>query len=288
MPYDAETGDFAYCLSQVREFDRGRYLAALFAPAATRADLLALYAFNLEVARIRESIREPMMGLIRLQWWRDCLGEIHAGSAVRRHQVAQPLTQAIRARGLPRAPFDRLIEGREADLDEAPPADLPALRRYAEATGGELSELALRICAADPAPATLAGARDLGAAWALIGLVRAVPFHARARRVYLPQALLDEAGVRLGDLLELRPGPALAGVAARVCGEARALLAQARQTLPRPPRAALPALLPALLARRHLAALRAAGHDPFAPSLQGSAPASPWPLFGAWLAGRPW
>ena len=163
-------GDAAYCLDQVRRFDRDRYLAALFAPAEPRADLFALYAFNLELAKIREVVREPMMGLIRLQWWRDCIGEIYGGKG-RRHQVAQPLAQAVARHRLPRHLFERLIDAREADLDGAPPADLAALRAYGAATGGTLLELAARIAATghEAAPEVLQAARDLGTAWALIG-----------------------------------------------------------------------------------------------------------------------
>ncbi len=127
----AAESDAAYCLEQVRRFDRDRYLAALFARSGPRADLLALYAFNLELAKIRELVREPMMGLIRLQWWRDCIAEIYAGN-VRRHQVAQPLAAAVARHGLPRESFDRLIDAREADMDATPPADLAVLTAYAE------------------------------------------------------------------------------------------------------------------------------------------------------------
>src|SRR5262245_60576664 len=101
-----------YCPDHVRRFDRDRYLMALFAPADRRDDLFALYAFNVEVARIRELIREPMMGLMRLQWWRDAIAEIYAGSE-RRHQVAQPLAAVVRRRGLSREHFDRLLDARE-------------------------------------------------------------------------------------------------------------------------------------------------------------------------------
>jgi len=281
--------DAVYCLEQVRRFDRDRYLAALFAPGHARADLFALYAFNLELAKIREVVREPMMGLIRLQWWRDCIGEIYGGTA-RRHQVVQPLAQAVERRRLPRDLFERLIDAREADLDGAPPADLAALRLYAEATGGTLLELAARITAKsqESEPAALQAARDLGTAWALIGLARAVPFHTRARRVYVPRALLDEAGVPLEDLLELRPVPGLSHAVARICGEAQTLLSQARDALKQPARAMFPVFLIAVTARRYLADLEQAGHDVFHPALQTAAVSSPWPLALAWLRGRVW
>jgi NADH dehydrogenase [ubiquinone] 1 alpha subcomplex assembly factor 6 len=68
--------ELSYCAQQLRRLDPDRYLTALFAPDRRREGLFALYAFNLEVARAREAVREPMMGLIRLQWWRDALEEI--------------------------------------------------------------------------------------------------------------------------------------------------------------------------------------------------------------------
>jgi phytoene synthase len=250
---------------------------------------LALYAFNLELAKIREVVREPMMGLIRLQWWRDCIAEIYGGN-VRRHQVAQPLAAAIARHGLPRESFDRLIDAREADMDAAAPADLAALRAYAESTGGTLLELAVRIVM-DSGRATapaLAAARDLGTAWALIGLVRAIPFHARGKRVYVPQALMAEAGVAADDLFELRPGPGMAAAVRRICGEAERLMVQAQAAMPRPSRSAFPVFLMAVLARRHLGCLKISGFDVFDPRLAAMPPATPWPLAGAWLRGKVW
>jgi len=47
-----------------------------------------------------------------------------------------------------------------------------------------------------------------GSAWALTGLLRAVPFHARQRRLYLPADRLEEAGVRVGRLFDLKLKPA--------------------------------------------------------------------------------
>ena len=63
----------------VRRHDRDRFQTALFAPAARREALFALYAFNYEIARVRESVREPMLGQIRLQWWREAIDAAFAG-----------------------------------------------------------------------------------------------------------------------------------------------------------------------------------------------------------------
>ncbi len=160
----------------VRRHDRDRFHTALFAPAERRAALLALYAFNYEVAKTREMVRETALGHMRLQWWRESIAAIYEGGAVRHHQVVAPLAAAIAAQGLSRAYFDALIDAREADLDDAAPADLDALEAYVEATSGGLVVLALEALGVRAAAAVAAG-REVGIAYGLAGLMRvgAVP-----------------------------------------------------------------------------------------------------------------
>ncbi|HUL04757.1 MAG TPA: squalene/phytoene synthase family protein [Candidatus Acidoferrum sp.] len=281
---DSSTADAAYCLDQVRRFDRDRYLTALFAAAPVRADLIALYAFNVEVAKTRELVREPMMGLMRLQWWRDCIGEIYAGNE-RRHQVAQPLAAAIRRHGLERAAFERLLEARERDLEEAPPANLPALVGYADATAGSLGLLAARALGGAGEQEACA-VRAVWIAWALAGLLRAVPFHARHRRVHLPQDLLAQQGLDAHDVLEQRRPPALAAVVRTVAVEAGSQLAAGRALARALPRRLLPVMLLGTLAAKYLRQIEAAGHDVYAPGLQDELPGRIWRLLWADLRGR--
>ena len=123
----------SYCAREVRHHDRARYLSSLFALEDRREDLFALYAFNLEVAKTAEVVSEPMLGQIRLQWWRECLDEIYGGTP-RRHEVALPLNRAVLRHDLTRARFDDLIDAREGDLSAEPPEDLARLETYAEAS----------------------------------------------------------------------------------------------------------------------------------------------------------
>src|SRR3954471_15014844 len=114
--------ELSYCAAEVRRLDRPRFLTALFAPSSLREDLFALYAFNLEIAKTLETVSEPMLGRIRLQWWRETIEGIYEGRGPQ-HAVAEPLAAAIRRHALPRAPLDRLIDARESDLEEEPPPD---------------------------------------------------------------------------------------------------------------------------------------------------------------------
>jgi phytoene synthase len=153
----------------VRQGDPDRWLASRFiADAAARADVIALYALNIELARIAEHVREPLMGEIRLTWWREAIEEIFAGAPPRRHPVVLGLAQAIARRTLPPAPFQAMIEARFADLDAEVFADLEAIERYLDAAAGAPMALACAVLGAADAAVVAPAAR----AWGLAGLAR--------------------------------------------------------------------------------------------------------------------
>jgi len=168
----------------MRRYDPDRYFTSLFAGGAGHRALVTLYAFNLEIARIRETVSEPMLGQIRLQWWRDTIGEIYAGTP-RNHPVAVALCAVIERHEPGRPRFEAMINGREADLEDHPPGTLDDLKSYARATAGELTCLALELLGARDEPAMEIG-YDAGKVWALTGLLKAVPYHATQGRSYLP------------------------------------------------------------------------------------------------------
>lgn len=264
------TASDEYCLNEVRRHDHDRYVTALFLPADRRTATLALYAFNLEIARTREIVSEPLLGQIRLQWWRETIEGIYAG-APREHPVVEALMSAIEMHELSRTWLDGLIDAREADLDDAPPSDLDALETYARETSGELSALAMFCIAGNSVP-ELDAARRIGTAWALVGLVRAVGFHAQTQRLYIPEDLLSEYEVERRRLFDLKPSPGLNRAIADMVARAEGLLREARDNAPEIGRPARRGLLLARLADRQIAAIRGANCDPFALPAARSAP----------------
>ena len=153
----------------VARADPDRWLASRFvADGEARADLIALYAFNNEIARAPAVASQPLIGEMRLAWWREALEEMSEGRPVRRHPVAQALAEAVRRRGLPREGLDALVDARLRDLDPGPlnPDEAEA---YVDATAGRLMALAARVLSpqADPR-AVIHAAR----AWGLAGLWR--------------------------------------------------------------------------------------------------------------------
>lgn len=229
----------------VRAADPDRYFASLFAPAAQRPYLFAFYAFNAELARVAETVREPMLGEIRLEWWRESVVAAAKGVA-RNHDVARGLTALFAERDLASADFEALIAARAFDSSPGYFADFAALENYVIATSGAVMRLAARILAGDPAPSLDQGLRDAGLAYGLTGLLRALPFHSMRHKLYLPLDLLSALDLTPEGFFHLaKNDPRLDALVRQVSLKARDAFAAARRA-PKPG-AALAAVLPASL-----------------------------------------
>jgi NADH dehydrogenase [ubiquinone] 1 alpha subcomplex assembly factor 6 len=279
------SADDDYCLAQVRQGDRDRYLVLLFSPAKARPSLAAIAAFNLELARAASEISESMLGLVRLQWWREAVEEIRAGGATRRHPVVEAVSLATRAHGLSTDRMLAMIEGREEEIESG---EAPSQRTFdarAEATAVNLIRLSLQAVGLDPMETDLAGASaEIGRAYASVGCARSVLLDARRHKVRLPAEALAQAGVDLDQLYALRPQPALQACLRMVGERAQAELDAARRR--RIPRRARPLTLTAKLTALHLERLRRAAYDPFDASVIATVPFDVWRLFGSAITGR--
>jgi phytoene synthase len=176
----------------VRAADRDRYLSALYAPAGRRAGLLALYAFNAEIAGIRDRIREALPGEIRLQWWRDTIASGDGSGAG--HPLAAALAGAIAAHGLPRAAFDAYLEARIFDLYDDPMPSRTDLEGYCGETASALIQLSVLVLDRAAAAGTADLAGHAGCAQAIAGLLRLLPIHRRRGQCFLPRDMLAAVG----------------------------------------------------------------------------------------------
>ena len=223
------------CAALVRRADPDRFLTALFAPPARREALFTLYAFNVELARAREATREPMMAMIRLQWWREVLE-----GAARAHEVATPLRGLLADGALKPADLLPLIEARERDLE--PFGDLAGWRDWLLLGAGGLAVAAGRVLG-HPAERL----RCLGAAYGVAGVMRSVPALASTGRCLLPGDVLADHGLTADMVVAAPRTAALHPVFARLANEGLAWCKGRGWLGP-----ALAAGLPAVLARRDL------------------------------------
>lgn len=244
---------FAWCAAEVRRNDYDRYLSVLFAPRAARPHLFALYAVNHEIAKTAEVARDSLIGAIRLQWWHDAFDELYAGKP-RHHEALLALSETLRAHDLPRAMFDVILAARELDFEEAPFADRAALEAYADATSSILMRMAARILG-NPLYEV---AREAGIAYALTGLLRALPFRAARRRSVLPR----DAGVDVEDLFAGKRTAALRAAMDAISENVRTHLANVEEVSP--------AVLPVALCPLYLRVMAREAFDPFRDSTEVS------------------
>lgn len=251
--------DADYIRNRVRAGDQDRYWAALLAPAPLRADLLALYAFHLEIAQIPEQVSEPQLGEIRLEWWREALHAALSGGSAD-HPVLPPLVAAVASHGLSPALLEGMIAARSFDLAREPMPDAAALRAYLSATAGAVFQLGARIAGApDGAPEA---SENAAIAYGLTGLMRAMPYHAARGQIFLPGDLLAKHGLHPNTLLHGGDNQDLRAALLDLRQHASVALAAARDALSELPRAALASFLPLALVGPYLKALAAPGHHP--------------------------
>lgn len=253
---------YAHCAALVREQDQDRYIAGLYAPEDRRAALYALYAFSLEIARVRALVSEPLPGEVRLQWWRDVL-EGQAGGETQAHPVAAALLDTIRRYRLPVAPLTALIDARIFDLYDDPMPSLRDLEGYAGETVSALMRLACIILAGgrDPGGATACG--HAGVAYALTGLMRAFPWHAAEGQVYLPADILARNGVTRDDIVRGRGGPGVLYTLKELREIARGHLKKLTSLSETIPSGLKPAFLPVALVEPYLKRMEVGGYDPY-------------------------
>ncbi len=250
-----------YCASATKKHDYDRFLITLFAKSEIREDLYSLYAFNHEVAKIREAVSEPMLGEIRLQWWREAIEGIAEGKP-RNHEVVLPLNAAFHRHGLTADMFMRVIDARAADIYDENPAELSDFESYLGNTSGNLMEIAAWMLG-EREQRVLSLTHDLGLVWGLIGTLRALRYQISLNKLSLPQDLLDEYGVSKRELFSMEATDGIRAMVGALCQNAERYLKQIadeKSTLSKDVRSLF--LLTAL-SHSYLNMIKKAGYDPF-------------------------
>jgi phytoene synthase len=275
---NAPADPFAVAAATVRSHDYDRYLSDLFITEDKRRHIFALHAFNAEVARVREAVSDPQVGEIRLQWWRDALIGDDGG-----HPVARAVKQTIDDFKLPLLAFERLLDARVFDLYDDPMPALNDLEGYAGETSSSLMQLAAIILAGGRDPGTAEAAGHAGVAYAITGLLRALPVHARRGQQFLPRDLMAKHGADAAAMFEGRASDGLVAVLAELRARAREHVAKAEQGLGAVPAEVRAAFLPLALVEPYLGLMERRGYDPLHTVVGLPAWRRPWIL---WRAAR--
>ncbi|WP_336276243.1 phytoene/squalene synthase family protein [Bartonella sp. CB178] len=190
-----------YCLEILRKTDRDRYISVLFAPREKRRALAALYAFNTEIVRIRESVHDPLIGEIRLRWWYDTIAnsEVKKGT---NSPILDDLFAAIVSFNLPKSAFLRYCDAQILDIHRKSIETIYDFELYCGETVSVILQLACQILEPD-----LDAAQELtdvckhgGISQGASGILRLLSFMRPRYQHYLPFDMLKAVGVDREEL----------------------------------------------------------------------------------------
>jgi phytoene synthase len=255
---------FELCATRVREADKDRFLATLFAPEPYRGALFALYAFDAEISEVRDRITSPLPGEVRLQWWRDVLTGTEPGDAAA-NPIALASREAVRRFSLPVPALLDLIDARTFDLYDDPMESLAALEAYAAATSAAMIKLAARVLNHGQEPGCDEPVRHAGMASSLVVLLQQFGLHSCRGQRYLPSDVLARHGAQAVDFhagqAPAELNAALAGLRRLARDHLSALKSSGAGVRAR----LLPAFLPVSLAPLALAEMERTDADPLHP-----------------------
>ena len=253
---DSSPEQASYCAALLRERSIDRYLSTLFLPSDIRRDVYALYAFDAEISHIRSMIKEPMMGEIRLQWWRDIIGGDRAGEA-NNNPVAAELLRAIATNNLPTMGFDNYLKAKVFDLYNDPMPDTGTFEGYAGETASFLFHQTASIIARSTGVA-IAGelaecAGHAGVSWTIVDVLKNLPIHRSRHQCFVSGDILAKTGVTLDEYFLVENEKLMVSMIEELILEARHHQHKFREHFAELPLELMPAFLPMCLVSPYLA-----------------------------------
>jgi len=199
----------AACQEAVRRKDSSAFVTALLLPERRRRAVLAVRAFNLELASLRDAVYgNETTGVLRCQWWREFVRKAcsmerdshiqfqdSSSFAQERHPVFPAFRSAVQEFGLTRRWFDRMIDAREDDIVRNEIRTLRILEAYAEDTASSLMYLQLEILGVENSLADHAAShagKAIGLSTALFGF----PFLLEAGQNRIPSDVMQKHKLR--------------------------------------------------------------------------------------------
>ncbi|XP_048254967.1 NADH dehydrogenase (ubiquinone) complex I, assembly factor 6-like isoform X2 [Haliotis rufescens] len=255
-----------FCKELVRKNDYENYLCCLLLPGATQRAALAIRAFNVELAQVRETVSDKQRGILRMQFWKDSIDHIYKGSTPKT-PVATELAGAIHHFKLTRKWLTRIIEARAHNLSDQGYRNMEEVEAYAENSVSSITYLLLECLGIKNVHADHA-ASHIGKTQGLVTLLRSTPYHASRSRVYLPLDLIVKHKISQEKIIRGRDDQAVKDVMYDVACTAHKHLATARSLTEDVPKEASLVFLNTVVCEWYLKALQNCDFNVFDSRLQ--------------------
>ncbi|PAV17197.1 hypothetical protein PNOK_0726100 [Pyrrhoderma noxium] len=260
----------SYCRDFVRKHDRDSYMTIQFFPRSLQASCFAVKAFYAELATIQDSVSNPLIGQMKMQFWKDAI----KSRASPQHPIAIALHNAIKTSHIAPYHLNRIIEARDVELNSPSHLSMDTLLAHAESTSSTLNYILLSILGLSSSESYSHAASHLGVSQTLSTLLRALPYHTSKGTMVIPASITAKHGVNQEDVF--RRGPAAEGINDAVyefAVVANDHLITAREMFKedggyRVPTEAMPVFLGAIPVQNYLTRLEKADFNAFDPKLQ--------------------
>lgn len=191
---------FEAVVKRLRRRDYASYLSVRMAPEAVREPLFWLQGFFHDVAQIPYKVDEPLLGEIRLQWWRDAITKLGRGERIG-HPVADGLQAVLEADdGLLAQAMTGIVDSYRFDVQKSPVPDMPGFYGLMDQRYGGLLRAGLLI-GGHSRPETVLMATEAGMAIGATEVIAQLPLALGAQLQPLPQDMLAAHGLSHQDLL---------------------------------------------------------------------------------------
>ncbi|MEQ2286556.1 NADH dehydrogenase (ubiquinone) complex I, assembly factor 6 [Ameca splendens] len=266
-----------YCLDLVRSRDYEGFLSCLLLPEEARRSSLALRAFNVELAQVKDSVSQKTIGLMRMQFWKTTIDEIYRDDPPNQ-PISTELWRAVRTHGLTKRWLTRIVTEREKDLDDRAYRNIQELEKYSENAQSSLLYLLLECLGVKNVHADHA-ASHIGKAQGIVTCLRATPHHSSRRKVYLPMDICMLHGASQEDFIRGSREKNVRDVVYDIASQAHVHLEHARSFSHNVPAAATPAFVHTVVLEDYLQRIRKADFDVFHKSLRNRNPLLPFQLY---------
>ncbi|KAJ8353962.1 hypothetical protein SKAU_G00215290 [Synaphobranchus kaupii] len=266
-----------YCIDIVRSQDYDGFVSSLLLPDTSRRSSLALRAFNVELAQVKDSVSQKTIGLMRMQFWKTAVDEIYR-DAPPSQPVSAELWRAVKKHRLTKRWLLRIINEREKDMEDRPYRNLQELEAYSENTHSSLLYLLLECLGVTNVHADHA-ASHIGKAHGIVTCLRATPYNSRRRKVYLPMDICMLHGASQEDFIRGSQEQNVKDVVYDIASQAHIHLQHAQSFSKNVPAVATSAFLVTVVLEDYLQRVRKVDFDIFHPSLLKRNPLLPIQLY---------
>ncbi|XP_031572285.1 NADH dehydrogenase (ubiquinone) complex I, assembly factor 6-like isoform X2 [Actinia tenebrosa] len=246
--------------------DYENFLCTLLLPKATRNSALAIRAFNVELAQIQDMVTEKHIGKMRIQFWKDTMEKIYKGHPPQ-HPVALAVIEAVQKHNLSKMWFTRLTDARESNLEDRPHTSVKNLEVYCENSVSSVLYLVLEAAGIKDVHADHA-ASHIGKAVGIVTLLRAAPYLANRRKVYIPNDILIKHNVSHQDIIKGSTAQPVKDVTFELASLANNHLSTAQSFKTKIPKAAFRVFLPSVSCQHYLNKIQRVDFDLFHSSLR--------------------